>query len=563
MRAESGHPLPTKLGRHRRDGPLEAHGRGLARLLVAALLLSTSPARAADPRPNILVAISDDQSWVHASAYGDVAVATPAFDRVAREGALFTQAFSPTPGCSPTRAAFLTGRHSWMIEQAGTHASSFPRKYAVWTDTLEKSGYVIGATGKLWGPGNWEVSGWQRNPVGPAWQTEEQAPPAEGVSRNDYAANFVDFLEQRPRGRPFVFWYGASEPHRPFTPGMGLRSGKRLEDAVVPPFLPDRPEVRSDLLDYACEIEWFDRHLGRMLAALEKEGELANTLVIVTSDNGMAFPRAKANIYEYGVHVPLAIMWPARMPGGRTIDDLIGFVDITATILDVAGVEHPSKEYPLAGRSFKDILLSTKQGVVDARRDAVYVARERHSSARFNSLGYPQRGLRTHEHLYIRNFTPERWPAGAPQKYGTGSYAKAKDVVARSLGPRHEAYHDIDDSPTLRYLIEHREDPSVAPFLHLAVDKRPAEELYDVRRDPGCLENLATDPDHAETTARLRERLLSELGATGDPRVTADADVWETYPRYSPLRWFPTPPWAVDHPERVPHLEWLEERRPR
>jgi N-sulfoglucosamine sulfohydrolase len=530
-------------------------------LLAASLLLGTSAHAAEGPRPNILFAISDDQSWVHASAYGYEAISTPAFDRVAREGVLFTQAFSPTPGCSPTRAAFLTGRHSWMIEHAGTHASSFPRKYPVWPDTLERSGYVIGATGKLWGPGNWEISGWERNPAGQDWSSQELTPPAAGIRPTDYAANFAQFLEKRPKGRPFAFWYGAKEPHRPFAPGIGAKSGKKLEDVEVPPFLPDTPEVRSDMLDYLYEIEWFDQHLGRMLDSLAKAGELDNTVVIVTSDNGMAFPRAKANVYEYGVHMPLAIMWPARMPGGRVVDDLIGFVDITATILDVAGVAHPSTEYPLAGRSFEDILLSDRQGIVDRSRDAVYVARERHSSSRFNSLSYPQRGLRTHEYLYIRNFTPERWPAGAPQKYGTGSYADEADVLARSLGPMHGGYHDIDGCPTLTYLVEHHHDPAVARFLHLAVDKRPAEELYDIRRDPGCLENLAADPDHAAVAARLRERLMDYLKETGDPRVTGNGDVWETYPRYSPLRWFPTPPWALERPERVPRQDWLEESR--
>ncbi len=531
-------------------------------ILVVALLPSAGGA-AENGRPNVLVAISDDQSWVSASAYGDPAVSTPAFDRVARTGALFTQAFSPTPGCSPTRAAFLTGRHSWMIENAGTHASSFPRTYATWPDLLEASGYAVGATGKLWGPGNWKVSGWERNPAGPPWSDRELKPPAAGLSETNYSANFADFLEERPKDRPFAFWYGASEPHRSFDPGVGLRSGKRLQDVVVPPFLPDTPEVRSDLLDYLFEIEWFDQHLGNMLEALREAGELENTLVIVTSDNGMAFPRAKANCYEYGVHMPLAMMWPSRMPGGRVIDDLIGFVDITATILDVAGVAHPSEGFPLAGRSFKDVLLSSDQGIVDPSRDAVYVARERHSSSRFNSLGYPQRAIRTHEHLYIRNFTPERWPAGAPRKYGTGSYATDEDVLSRTLGPMHGGYHDIDDCPTLRYLIAHHDDPSVARYLHLAVDKRPAEELYDIRRDPGCLENLGANPDYAAVLVQLRGRLVRYLEQTGDPRIVGNEDIWETYPRYSPLRWFPTPEWALESPERVPRQDWLEERRPR
>lgn len=534
-------------------------------LLAIAVACSLVPSRVAaeERRPNFLLAISDDQSWVSTSAAGSPVVSTAAFDRVARAGALFTQAFSPTPGCSPTRAALLTGRHSWMIQNAGTHASSFPRGYATWPDLLEASGYVVGATGKLWGPGQWASSGWARNPAGPSWSDREMEPPAMAIRRTDYAANFQDFLGSRPKGRPFVFWYGASEPHRAFEDGVGVRSGKRLEDAVVPPFLPDTPEVRSDLLDYAFEIEWFDAHLARMLEALDDAGELDNTLVIVTSDNGMAFPRAKANCYEYGIHMPLAMMWPARMPGGRVIEDLIGFVDIAATILDVSGATAPADAPPLVGRSFKDILLGTGQGVVDESRDAVYAARERHSSSRFNSLGYPQRAVRTHDYLYIHNFKPERWPAGAPQKYGTGSYAEDEDVVAKNLGPLHGGYHDIDDCPTLRYLVAHHDDPAVRPYLDLAVARRPADELYDVRKDPANLHNLASDPRYGPILNELRDRLMAYLRETGDPRVTGDGDVWETYPRYSPLRWFPTPQWAKDDPGSVPVQEWLEARRPR
>ncbi|WP_148275209.1 sulfatase-like hydrolase/transferase, partial [Rhodopirellula baltica] len=109
-------------------------------------------------RPNVLVAISDDQSFPHTSAYGYQAIQTPAFDRVAKTGVLFNNAFTPSPGCSPMRAAFLTGRNIWQIEHAGTHASSFASEYEVYQDRLENAGYFIGYTGKGWGPGNWKIS---------------------------------------------------------------------------------------------------------------------------------------------------------------------------------------------------------------------------------------------------------------------------------------------------------------------------------------------------------------------------------------------------------------------
>ena len=485
---------------------------------------------AAAPRPNILIAISDDQSFPHTSAAGCKAVQTPAFDRVAREGILFRNGLAASPGCSPCRAALLTGRHTWQIEQAGTHASSFPTNYVVFPDLLEQAGYFVGYTGKGWGPGNWEVSGRTRNPAGPAFSRSKIKPPFKGISNNDYAGNFHDFLAQRPKGRPFYFWYGATEPHRDYEKGAGRKSGKRLEDVVVPPFLPDTPEVRSDILDYCVEIEWFDTHLGRMLKALEEAGELDNTLVIVTSDNGMPFPRAKANCYEYGIHMPLAIRWGARVPGGRAVDDVVGFVDLTATILEAGGAR-PPVDLPISGRSILNLLTSTKQGLVDPTRTAAWSARERHSSSRFQNWTYPQRALRTPQFLYIRNFKPDRWPAGDPRGLNNDG----------SLGPMHGAYCDIDGGPTLKFLVEKCEDPALGKFLQLAVAGRPAEELYDITKDPGCLENLAAASSYAAVKQGLSRQLLDYLKQTGDPRVVGDGDIWESYPRYSPIRKFPPP----------------------
>lgn len=487
-------------------------------------------ASTANERPNVLLAISDDQSYPHASAYGDPVVRTPAFDRVAREGVLFTAAFAPSPGCSPCRAALLTGRYPWQIAEAGTHNSSFPARYATYPDLLEAAGYFVGFTGKGWGPGNWEVSGRPRNPAGPAFNARKvDPPPPRGVNRIDYAANFKEFLAARPHGQPFCFWYGGKEPHRTFDRGIGRRHGKRLDDVVVPPFLPDTPEVRSDLLDYYFEIEWFDRHLGDMLAELDAIGELDRTIVIVTSDNGMAFPRAKANVYEYGIHMPLAIRWGDKVAGGRSVDDLVSFVDLTATLLDVCGVEHPGS-YPLAGRSLRAILESNESGTLEPMRDAVFSGRERHSSSRYNNLGYPQRAIRTQKYLYIRNLTPDRWPAGDPQKIEDGQ-----------LGPPHGGYHDIDASPTLDVLVERRNDPAIERYFRLAVAKRPAIELYDIEHDPGCLTNLAHSATHREVLQDLDARLIQYLQDSGDPRLGDDPEIFESYPRFSRHRDFPAP----------------------
>jgi N-sulfoglucosamine sulfohydrolase len=504
-------------------------------------ILALLPA-AADDRPNILLAISDDQSFYHTSKAGYGAVKTPAFDRIANEGVYFTQAVTASPGCSPSRAALLTGRYCWQLEHAGTHASSFSPNYVTYPDLLEGAGYFVGYTGKGWGPGNWEISGRTRNPAGPAFSGKTLDTP-EGINNNDYASNFADFLKARDPAKPFCFWYGGHEPHRIYKKGIGLEQGKDPANARVPRFLPDTPEIRNDLLDYCAEIEWFDQHLGRMLKLLEETGELDNTIVVVTADNGMPFPRAKANCYEAGIRMPLAIRWGAKVPGGRTVDDLISLTDLAPTFLEAAGVTHPGASGgapPMVGKSLLALLQSGKDGIVEPARDAVYSARERHSSSRYNNVGYPQRALRTQEFLYIRNFHPERWPAGAPQKLGEGQYPEA----TAELGPMHGGYHDIDACPALDFLIEKADDLELGKYLGWSVDRRPAEELYAILYDRDCIENLAGNPNFAKTKADLAARMDRFLTDTGDPRLVGDGEIFETYPRYSKIRAFPKPDWA-------------------
>lgn len=494
----------------------------------------------AGKRPNILLVISDDQSWPHASAYGYEGISTPVFDRIAEEGILFNQAFVPAPQCSPARAALLTGLYPWQIEEAGIHASSFPQKYITFPDLLEEAGYHIGFTGKGWSWGNYEVSGRTRDPAGPEFSDITMESP-EGIQENDYAANFRDFLSERQKNQPFFFWLGSRQPHRPYKKGIGRENGMDPDQIVVPPFLPDVEEVRNDILDYGYEIQWFDNHLKRAIDILDEAGELGNTLIVVTSDNGMPFPRAKVNVYEYGIHVPLAIRWGNQVKGGRTIDDLVSWIDLTDTFLKLAGADYP--DYPLEGKSLLNILNSKKSGLADSSRQAVYASRERHSSARWKNLAYPQRSIRTHHYLYIRNFKPERWPAGAPQAYDEEGNLKEK----------HHAYYDMDradyGTPNA-FIIRNRNDPKYREFFQLAVGKRPAEELYDIQKDPGCLNNLAGAPEYSDVLSDLRSRLGSYLMRTEDPRVTGNGEVFQSYPRYvGSMRRFPKPDWAKSSKE--------------
>ncbi|MFC1543520.1 sulfatase [Candidatus Neomarinimicrobiota bacterium] len=467
----------------------------------------------ANKRPNILLAIADDQSWPHTGAYGSKIVQTPAFDRVAREGILFNHGFCPAPQCSPARAALLTGKNIWQLEEAGTHASYFPTKFQVYPDLLEAAGYFVGYTGKPWSPGNWQGSGWKRNPVGVAYNELQMGQvPATGINKQDYAGNFEAFLEDRSEGQPFCFWYGSREPHRNYEAGSGQKAGKELGDAQVPPFLPDNDLIRSDLLDYGLEIDWFDRHLGSMIKMLESRGELDNTLIVVTADNGMPFPRAKANLYDKGIHVPLAIRWGDHISGGLVLDDFVSFIDFAPTFLEAAGLPVPDE---MTGRSLMPLLTAMGAGLVNKNRDHVLTGRERHTHARPDNVGYPARSIRTSDYLYIRNFKPERWPAGDPGG---------------------EGYYDIDGSPSKLQIIENRDDPSVDRLFDLSVGKRPTEELYAIGDDPDCMNNLADDPVFSQVKSDLWAKLEQSLKDQGDPRMFGTGDIFDSYPRFSSMR---------------------------
>ncbi len=511
------------------------YGKGIAMHMVMIFLIMLSCKTRKDeakmPRPNILFAISDDQSYPHTSSYGTEWVSTPAFDRVARMGVLFNNAFVAAPQCSPNRAAILTGKNIGQLEEAGTHASFFPKKFTVFTDLLEEAGYEIGFTGKAWGPGDWEASGWPRNPVGPEYNSLAlDEVPAEGINHRDYFGNFIDFYQQKEADKPFFFWYGAHEPHRVYQAGTGLNAGKQLEGVTPPGFLPDDSVIRADLLDYAFEIEWFDYHLERMMDFLQDKGVLENTLIVVTSDNGMPFPGAKANLTEYGTHVPFAVSWPAGIKGGAISEALISHVDLAPTFLALGGVT----ELPeMTGLSFAPVLL----GESDATRDFVITGRERHTHARPDNLGYPARAIRTQDYLYIWNMKPDRWPVGDPVD-------PAEELVRMQSMPEEQyrsllpGYHDIDGSPSKTFVMDLRDDEGVRPSFVADFEKRPGEQMFNIREDPACINNLADEPQLQEVKNHLKASLESELKKQADPRVLGTGDIFDSYPRISSMRQF-------------------------
>jgi arylsulfatase A-like enzyme len=410
---------------------------------------------------------------------------------VAKEGVLFSHAFCVAPSCTPSRAAVLTGQYSHRLEESGNLWSILRKKYQTYPDILEAAGYHVGLFGKGWGPGSLEGSDRTRNPAGPSYK------------------DFATFLQSVPADKPFCFWFGSRDPHRDYVKGSGVKAGMKLDAVFVPPYLPDTPEVRSDICDYYFATQRYDRDVGAILQLLEKAGKLENTIVIMTGDNGWPFPRGKATLYDAGTRQPLAVRWPARVKGGRTSDAYISFQDFAPTILEAAGVKPPAA---MTGQSFLDLLTT---GTSRSARDRVFVERERHANVRKGDLGYPARAIRTREFLYIRNFHPERWPAGDPELW-------------KAVGP----FGDIDGGPSKDVVVAGKDDPKIGKLFQLACGKRPAEELYDVAKDPFQLTNVADKPEYAEARKKLRAELDRWMGATADPRAKGDDDRWDKYPYF-------------------------------
>jgi arylsulfatase A-like enzyme len=485
------------------------------RLLAGLVLLLSclAPCPAAERPPNVLFAIADDWSYPHAGAYGCTWVKTPAFDRVAREGLLFTHAYTPNAKCAPSRSCILTGRNSWQLGAACNHVPFFPPEFKSLFEALVENGWFVGHTAKGWSPGiATNAAGRPRQMTGPAFNARTAKPPTSGIGPNDYASNFADFLAAVPTNKPWCFWYGSIEPHRDYEFQSGVKKGgKKLTDVDrVPGVWPDNDTVRHDLLDYAFEVEHFDRHLGRMLDLLAQRGELSNTVVIVTGDNGMPFPRAKGQAYEVSNHLPLAILWPdgIRAPG-RKVDGYVSFIDFAPTVIELGGLDWAKAGMaPAAGRSLTELFRSEKAGGVIAARDHVLIGKERHDVGRPHDWGYPIRGIVKDGWLYVRNFETNRWPAGNPE---TG-------------------YLNCDGGATKTFLLEtHRQNAADAHWA-LAFGFRPGEELYDLQNDPDCLKNLASESAQAAKLAGLREQLFSELKAQGDPRMFGRGEVFEQYP---------------------------------
>jgi N-sulfoglucosamine sulfohydrolase len=449
------------------------------------LLLLISSAAFADTR-NVLLVIADDQG-LDLGVYGNRGLRTPNLDQLAARGTLFTSAFATVSSCSPSRSVIYTGLYSHTNGMYGlahdVHNQHLLPSIRTLPQLLKAAGYRTALVGKK-----------HILPEDALPFDEELAPERPGVRDVGLIAGEARKFIGKSADRPFLLVVGYSDPHRAEQNFGNTRTWPAVERAiydpgkvVVPAHLPDLPEVRRDLADYYESISRLDSGIGMLLEALRETGHSSDTLVIYLSDNGRAFPGAKTTLYDEGIHLPLIVWSPTQSKHGVRNDAMVSWIDIVPTILDWTRV---TKTQPLPGRSLLPIL---EQSAAPGW-DRVFASHNFHEIQQY----YPMRALRTREYKYIVNLAaPLEFPiAGDIASSPTWRAIAARPAIG--LGAR-----------------------STQAFLH-----RPPEELYDLRKDPAEVHNVAADPAYRAVLERMRAELTKFRADTKDPWLPGQAAVF-------------------------------------
>ncbi|MDB4512159.1 sulfatase [Arenicella sp.] len=514
----------------------------MKKTLLAILLLPLVALQAAE-KPNILMLFADDLGR-YASAYADPAnpgpndiISTPTFDRIAKEGVLALNAFVSAPSCSPSRAALVSGRHFFRNGSCSQLHHRWHGKDSAdpWNAVegygkrLEAAGYHIGLTHKdhvknnQFGP-QFSKGGKKVNQFSQNVSNSKDAAEGKELLYEECRKNFALFLKNRKEGQPFLYSFHPTNPHRKWTKGSGKALWGLDPDKLegkMPPFLPDVPEVREDLADYMGEGMAFDKCCEALIEEVKKLGELDNTLIVISGDHGApGFPRGKTNVYDFGARVLFAASWPGKIKPGQVIEQPISLVDVAPTFLAAAGL--PAVDT----MNGQNLLPALAGGDHDQLRGWALLGREVHvETARDRQLPYPVRSLRTPNYLYVINFKPDRFPMGGPQKLEDENPPSWEEIN----GNTRLTYADVDAGPTRTWMLQNRDNPEYALQWNLGFGPRPEIELYDLKKDPHQISNVADTTDYRETQEALHAQLMAELEKNGDPRL--DGDQFD-YPPY-------------------------------
>ncbi|MDC0219000.1 sulfatase [Verrucomicrobia bacterium] len=466
-------------------------------------------------RPNIILIIADDMSWNDCGVYGNSKINTPNIDRLAKDGMRFDRAFLTISSCSPSRASIITGRYPHQTDAEQLHWP-IPEHQITFTERLMKAGYWTASAGK-WHMGEAmkerfdvvkeaDMSGFIASPQG-TFRESAQGDAKSGASK------WVETMRERPKGKPFFLWLAALDPHRPYDKEI-LKNPTKPTDVILPPYVPDTPEVRGDFALYYDEIRRLDRFLGEVMTEIKNQKIDEKTMVLFISDNGRPMPRDKTTLYDSGIRTPWIVRWPGKVPVGSVCSELVSSVDIAKCFMDLAGADYGGS---FVGKSFLPLLENSKAGI---RR---YVFGEKN----WHDFSDRCRYVRDFRFKYIRNDYPH--------------YANTPPA-------------DALRSPVFRTMQKLRDAKKLnTAQMNCFLKPRPKEELYDVSWDPHELRNLAEHPEYAKVLVRMRGELERWSKRTDDLKPEFEAP--DEFDRKTCL------PLPVRHRPRASKSEMLKQFR--
>ena len=452
-----------------------------AMLLSLTVFSSIAAANEPDDRPNIVLIIADDMNWDDCGAYGHPSIRTPNIDSIAKDGMKFNHAYLTVSSCSPSRSSIITGKYPHNTGAEQLHWP-LPEGSETFAGRLKQAGYYTAAAGK------WHLGDAVRNhfdniydastagfvlPTGNAGEK----PKMVAKKQPSGCENWERALDERPKGKPFFMWLAALDPHRAYEEGA-IDPPHDESDVVVPPYMPDTPDVRKDLQMYYDEIGRLDNYVGKVLGTLKEQGVADNTIVLFISDNGRPFPRDKTTLYDGGIRTPWLIRWPAKIKAGSVTDSLVSAVDIAPTFLSLAGLK--ADTFPGEGISFAATLTNPSE----THRKFAFA--EDH----WHDYEDQARAVMTQQYKLIRN-----------------------DYEDLAATPSADAGRALTWQSMLRL---EKEGKLTAPQRACLISPRPKWELYDLQRDPGELHNIADDPAYRSVRTRLEAALTKWTEQTDD-----------------------------------------------
>lgn len=418
----------------------------------------------AQNKPNFVLIIADDVGWDDIGCYGNSVVKTPNIDKLASQGLQFNNAFLTASSCSPSRCSIISGKYPHSNGAAELH-TPLPANEIPFPLILKENGYYTAQAGK-----------WHLGPN--IYHAFDRYTDNNGYKNGDGGEdNWIPFLKDRPKDKPFFFWLASHDAHRPWG-ADDFHITHNPEDIEVPLFFENTPETRQDMASYYNEIGRFDYFIGEIRNELDKQGVLENTVIIVMSDNGRPFPRCKTRVYDSGMKTPFIVFWPEGIANkGELSESLISAVDIAPTILEMAGVEIPKK---YQGKSFLPVIKNPSAEI----RTIVF------SEHNWHDYEAHERMARTKDFLYVLNSRPN----------------------LTNCGPA-----DSKTSPTQHALNKVRDSGKLTPAqADIFISPRPQEELFDVNNDPLQLVNLASIPLYQNKLKEMRTILTNWQFNTGD-----------------------------------------------